>query len=100
VPGLSTVLFADEYHRNWVEETDVQIDLERALDRFLSGVRLEHLPRYAMAALCIGYSPAGQSCDAAATAKRANGVKLNRPMRGGQYDTDGANSKSVTSIAA
>ena len=52
-PGLDTVLFADEYHRNWMEETDVCIDLEDAVERFLSTIQPEYLSRFAMAVLCI-----------------------------------------------
>jgi hypothetical protein len=53
VPGLDTVLFADEYHRNWMDEIDVRLDLEWAIDKFLSNIRPEFLSRFAMAVLCI-----------------------------------------------
>jgi hypothetical protein len=53
VPGLDTVLFADEYHRNWMEEADVRMDLEAAVKRFLSNIRPQFLSRFAMAVLCI-----------------------------------------------
>jgi hypothetical protein len=53
VPGLDTVLFADEYHLNWMEETDVCMDLEDAVERFLSTIQPEFLSRFAMAVLCI-----------------------------------------------
>ena len=52
-PGLDTVMFADEYHRNWVEEVDVRLDLEWAIDKFLSTIQKQFLPRFAMAILCI-----------------------------------------------
>jgi hypothetical protein len=53
VPGLDTVLFADEYHRHWMDESDVRIDLEDAVEGFLSGIRPQFLSRFAMAVLCI-----------------------------------------------
>jgi hypothetical protein len=53
VPGLDTVLFADECHRNWMEEVDIQLDLEWAVDKFLSNIRPEFLSRFAMAVLCV-----------------------------------------------
>ena len=53
MPGLDTVLFADEHHRSWMEEVDVRLDLEGAVERFLSNICPELLPRFAMAVLCI-----------------------------------------------
>jgi hypothetical protein len=53
VPGLDTVLFADEYHRNWMDEVDVRLDLEDAVERYLSTIRPKFLSRFAMAVLCI-----------------------------------------------
>jgi hypothetical protein len=55
VPGLDTVLFADEYHRNWMDEVDVRMDLEDAVERYLSTIRPKFLSRFAMAVLCILY---------------------------------------------
>ncbi len=55
VPGLDTLLFADEYHRNWVEEADVRLDLDEAVGRIMSCIQAEVKPRYAMAMLCVLY---------------------------------------------
>jgi len=53
VPGLDTVLFAGEHHRNWIEEVDVRLDLERAIEELLSAIRPRFLSRFALAVLCI-----------------------------------------------
>lgn len=55
VPGLDTVLFADEYHRNWVEEADVRLDLDEAVGRIMSCIQRKVQRRYAMALLCVLY---------------------------------------------
>jgi hypothetical protein len=53
VPGLDTVLFADEHHRDWMDEVDVRLDLEWAVEKFLSTIRPRFLSRFAMAVLCV-----------------------------------------------
>jgi hypothetical protein len=53
VPGLDTVLFADRYHRRWMDEADVRLDLEDAVEKFLCSIQPKYMPRFAMAVLCI-----------------------------------------------
>ncbi len=51
--SIDTLKEAHEYSRQWVEETDMRIDLERASESFLRTIRRRYLPKYAMAMLCL-----------------------------------------------
>ncbi len=75
VPGLDTVLFADEYHRNWVEEADVRLDLDVAVGRIMSCIQRKVQPRYAMALLCVLY---GVSIDQGAVLAGCNRTTMHR----------------------
>ncbi len=51
--SIDTLREAHEFSRQWVEETDMRIDLERASESFLRTIRRRYLPKYAMAMLCL-----------------------------------------------
>jgi hypothetical protein len=43
-PGLDTVLSADQYHRRWMDEADVRLDLEDAVGEFFSSIQPKYMP--------------------------------------------------------
>jgi hypothetical protein len=51
--GIDTLKESHEFSRQWVEETDMRIDLETASEAYLRTIRKCDLPKYAMAMLCL-----------------------------------------------
>ena len=51
--GIDTLKESHAFSRQWVEETDLRIDLEKASETYLRTIRKCYLPKYAMAMLCL-----------------------------------------------